>query len=58
MKLYRSLVFRELKLTRKRCFLMLILFVLLAAIMLTPIMLGGFSEPGEEAPVEMILLFV
>ena len=58
MKLYRSLVFRELKLTRKRCFLMLILFVLLAALMLTPLMLGGFSEPGEEAPVEMILLFV
>ena len=58
MKLYRSLVFRELKLTRKRCFLMLILFVLLAALMLTPLMLGAFSEPGEEAPVEMILLFV
>ncbi|WP_173386863.1 hypothetical protein [Ruminococcus flavefaciens] len=37
---------------------MLILFVLLAALMLTPLMLGGFSEPGEEAPVEMILLFV
>lgn len=58
MKLYRSLVYRELKLTRKRCFLMVILFVLLAALMLTPLILGGFSEPGEEAPVEMILLFV
>ena len=60
MKLYRSLIYRELRLTRKRCFLMLILFLLLALLMLTPIMLGGFSEPaeGEDAPVEMILLFV
>ena len=60
MKLYRSLIFRELKLTRKRFLLMLILFLLLAALMLTPIMLGGFSAPaeGEDAPVEMILLFV
>ncbi len=60
MKLYRSLVYRGLKLTRKRCFLMLILFLLLALLMLTPVMLGGFSEPaeGEDSPVEMILLFV
>ena len=60
MKLYRSLIYRELKLTRKRFLLMLILFLLLAALMLTPIMLGGFSAPadGEDAPVEMILLFV
>ncbi len=60
MKLYRSLIFRELKLTRKRFLLMLILFLLLAALMLTPIMLGGFSAPaeGEDSPVEMILLFV
>lgn len=60
MKMYRSLVYRELKLTRKRFLLMLILFLLLALLMLTPIMLGGFSAPaeGEESPVEMILLFV
>ena len=60
MKLYRSLIYRELRLTRKRCLLMLILFLLLALLMLTPIMLGGFSEPaeGEDSPVEMILLFV
>ena len=60
MKLYRSLVYRELKLTRKRFLLMLILFLLLALFMLTPVILGGFSEPaeGEDSPVEMILLFV
>ena len=58
MKLYRSLIYRELKLTRKRCILMLILFLLLSLLMLTPIMLGGLSEPDEESPVEMVLLFV
>ena len=58
MKLYRSLIYRELKLTRKRCILMLILFLLLSLLMLTPIILGGFSEPSEESPAEMILLFV
>ena len=58
MKLYRSLIYRELKLTRKRCILMLILFLLLSLLMLIPIMLGGFSEPSEESPAEMILLFV
>ena len=47
MKLYRSLIFRELKLTRKRFLLMLILFLLLAALMLTPIMLGGLSGTSE-----------
>ena len=58
MKLYRSLIYRELKLTRKRCILMLILFLLLSLLMLTPIILGGFSEPSEESPAEMVLLFV
>ena len=58
MKLYRSLIFRELKLTSKRFFLMLLLFLLLSLLMLTPIMLGGFSEPSEESPAEMVLLFV
>ena len=60
MKMYSSLVFRELKLTRRRFLLMLILFILLALLMLTPIMLGGFSKPaeGEDAPVEIILLYV
>lgn len=51
MKLYRSLIFRELKLTRKRFLLMLILFLLLAALMLTPIIIGGqsvASEMGED----------
>ena len=47
MKLYRSLIFRELKLTHKRFLLMLILFLLLAALMLTPIMLGGLSGDSE-----------
>ena len=60
MKLYRSLVYRELKLTRKRFLLMLILFLLLALLMLTPIMLVFFLQPaeGEESPLELIPLFV
>ena len=40
MKLYRSLVFRELRLTRKKYVLLLILFVLLAAMFVLP----AFSE--------------
>jgi len=47
MKLYRSLIYRELKLTRKRFLLMLILFLLLSLLMLTPIMLGGLSGTSE-----------
>ena len=47
MKLYKSLVYRELRLTRNRFILMLILFLLLAALMLTPIMLGGLSGTSE-----------
>ncbi len=39
MKLYRSLIFRELKLTRNRRLLMLLLFGLLSLLMLTPIMI-------------------
>ncbi len=58
MKLYRSLIFRELKLTRNRRLLMLLLFGLLSLLMLTPIMIGDRSEPGEESPAEMVLLLV
>jgi len=47
MKLYRSLVYRELKLTRKRCLLMLILFLLLSVLMLMPIMVSGLSDAPE-----------
>ena len=47
MKLYRSLIYRELKLTRKRFLLMLILFLLLSLLMLTAIMLGGMSGASE-----------
>ena len=47
MKLYRSLVYRELRLTRKRFLLMLILFLLFSLLMLTPIMLGGLSGASE-----------
>ena len=53
MKIYKSLVYRELRLTRNRFILMLILFLLLAALMLTPIMLGGLSgtsEMNEDLP--------
>ena len=60
MKLYRSLIYRELKLTRKRCLLTLILFLLLALLMVTPLILVFFFKPaeGEESPLEMIPLFV
>lgn len=58
MKLYRSLIYRQLKLTRKHCILMLILYLLLSLLMLTPIILGDFSGSGEESPVELIPLFV
>ena len=47
MKLYRSLIYRELKLTRKRCILMLILFLLLSLMLLLPIMIGGLSGDSE-----------
>ena len=47
MKLYGSLIFRELKLTRNRCILMLILFLLLSLLMLIPIMIGGLSGASE-----------
>ena len=47
MKLYGSLIFRELKLTRNRCILMLILFLLLSLLMLIPIMIGGLSGDSE-----------
>ena len=47
MKLYRSLIYRELKLTRKRCLLMLILFLLLSLMLLLPIMIGGLSGTSE-----------
>ena len=47
MKLYRSLIYRELKLTRKRCILMLILFLLLSLLMLLPIMIGGLSGDSD-----------
>lgn len=60
MKLYRSLIFRELKLTSKRFFLMLLLFLLLSLLMMTPLILVFFLQPaeGEESPLELIPLFV
>ncbi len=60
MKLYTSLIYRELKLTRKRFLLMLILFLLLSLMMMTPLILVFISKPakGEESPLEMIPLFV
>ncbi|WP_303825534.1 hypothetical protein [Ruminococcus flavefaciens] len=60
MKLYRSLIYRELMLTRKRFILMLILFLLLALLMMTPLILVFIFKPveGEESPLEMIPLFV
>lgn len=60
MKLYRSLVYRELRLTRKRGLLMLIMFLLLALLMISPIFFGFFSMvvEGEDSPNDIIPIFV
>ena len=60
MKMYSSLVYRELRLTRKRFLLMLILYLLLALLMISPIFFGFFSMPveGEDSPKDVIPLFV
>ena len=58
MKLYRSLIYREFKLTRKRCILMLILFLLFSLLMMTPMMLGVFSEPAEPDEDMQGLVFI
>ncbi len=58
MKLYTSLIYRGLKLTRKHCIIMLILFLLLSLLLLTPVMLGDFDKPGEKLPVEEVVFFV
>ena len=60
MKLYRSLVYRELRLTRKRGLLMLILYLLLALLMLLPIFFGFFSMvvESEDSPKDIIPIFV
>ncbi|MBR1751113.1 MAG: hypothetical protein IJ740_09590 [Ruminococcus sp.] len=60
MKLYRSLVYRELRLTRKRFFLMLIMFLLLALLMMSPILFGYFSltADGEDSPFDIIPIFM
>ena len=58
MKLYRSLVYRELKLTSKRCILMLILFLLFSLLMMTPMMLGVFSEPADPDEDMQGLVFI
>ena len=47
MKLYTSLIYRELKLTRKRSVLMLILLLLLSLLLLTPIIIGERSGDPE-----------
>ena len=58
MKLYRSLIYRELKLTRKRFLLMLILFLLLSLLMLTGSMLGGMSgASGMNEELLSIVIF-
>lgn len=47
MKLYKSLVYRELKLTRRHYLLMLILFLLMLLFMLIPVMISG--DEGTDA---------
>ena len=48
MRLYRSLVYRELKLTQKHNILMFICFILLAALMLTPALLTNYGSSAED----------
>ena len=47
MKLYKSLIYRELKLTRRHYLLMLILFLLMLLFMLVPVILSG--DEGTDA---------
>ena len=49
MRLYRSLVYRELKLTRKRMIIMLILFLLIALLMMFPLFLSGGDLSAENS---------
>ncbi|MBQ9898852.1 MAG: ABC-2 transporter permease, partial [Ruminococcus sp.] len=49
MKLYRSLIYRELKLTRRHYLLMLILFLLMLICILIPVILSGDDEPDAAA---------
>ena len=49
MKLYKSLIYRELKLTRRHYLLMLILFLLMLICILIPVILSGDEEPDAAA---------
>lgn len=49
MKLYKSLIYRELKLTRRHYLLMLILFVLMMVCILIPLFISGDEEPDAAA---------
>lgn len=59
MKMYTSMLYRELKLTRKRFILMLILFLLMAILMMIPLFIGGFAdlEETDESSLEIVILF-
>lgn len=50
MSVYRSLIFREFRVTRRTVILRLILILLIVAVFILPLLMGVFSdpEPGEE----------
>ena len=58
MKLYRSLVFRELKLTRKRFLIMLVLFLLTGLLLLLPFLIGTMNDPANADEDTFDVLFL
>ena len=58
MKLYRSLVYRELKLTRKRFLIMLVLFLLTGLLLLMPFLIGTADDPANADEDAFSVLFL
>ncbi|MCR4646732.1 MAG: hypothetical protein K5695_15195 [Oscillospiraceae bacterium] len=58
MMLYRSLIYREIKLTNKRFLIMLVLFLLTALLLVIPLLLGSMVDPAavDEETFDVVLL--